>query len=956
MFEYKNIRALAMVTLFFCLLSGSAYAQEYSSDDYYAMAKKEGNEKKNFKKATEYSEKASELAPLDMDIREYLGKCYLELGQLDKARIVLLEVLQRSPKRVDARHYLLNIDIQQKRYASAVCYANELLEITPYSKTLWFRKIELYHLMDNSMEANRETRRLYQIFPEDEEIRYMYNNVLKEDARKMNKSGDITNAVKQYEDALRINKRDQESYLNLINLYIRAGNYPAALSTADRGLNELPGNKAILDKKVGILEEMHEYPRAMDIVQEQIRRGDSGYYRQMMKYLTAEAARHYKNSDPYELYGKLYEQDKSNKEARDYRLNTAISRGYFADAQEMLTPALKSDPTNKELLSKQLYVYESRQDKQGQRKTVEQLYRLYPGDSDVRDKYDAIKFDDAKAEFATGNYKAALPVFARLSTHPVYGKPASNYLFATYLAQKSYPRALEQIDRLIDSYPGEQEYILKKIDLLADMGNYEEAYFMAETFAKQNPDNDEYRYMLNDISGEYIKQLIEKEDYGTMKLVADKVLASGNKDLQAYNYAISARLLVSDYNGAQELIQQALLLYPDNKELRLKEAGVYSQAGNHQKAVEVLQGLVADYPYNSTYKSSLVEEMLLDARQKEQKEQYLDAIKVYNEILMLKPNDTVAPIRLANLYIRRQEYVEAMLVVDRALTYNAENQDLIYLKGVIYELQGDYKNARLWQGKYIPPAHKLEEHKEHLDYLEALMLKNQAIMSYLKATNDSAVFSASVATFEYMRFERNNVYVGRINYAARTAGTGVQGEIDWYHTFKDKSYILANAGIANRYFSDYKLGLSFYMPFRKTYEGELGLRFAGLPDGRNLFTGILGLSKTYANVWLNARVSLLNDGEDMYHTILGQARFYMRNQKDYAQVMASVGTAPEDQKLDFQTNTLLSYVNTMVGAGYFHYLSNRTSVGVLGNWYNFKVTENTYLNQYNLFLTLRTKF
>lgn len=958
MFKYKSnkMRALYIFVVVITLFTGNVYAQDYSSDDYYAMAKKEGNEKGNFRKATEYSEKASKLAPLDMDIREYLGKCYMELGQLDKARIVLLEVLQKSPKRVDARHYLLHIDIRQKRYASAVCYVNELLEITPYSKTLWMRKIDLYHLMDNGVEANRETRRLYQIFPEDEDIRRMYNNVLKEDARKMNKSGDITNAVKQYEDALRINKKDQESYLNLINLYIRSGNHASALATADRGLNELPGNKALLDKKISVLEQMHEYTRAMDLVQAQIRKGDNGHYRQLMKYLRSEAARNYKNSDAYELYGKIYDQDKSNKEARDYRLNTAISRGYFADAQEMLTPALKADPNNKELLSKQLYVYESMNDKRGQRRIVERLYKLYASDSDVRDKYDAIVFEDAKADFAAGNYKAALPVFTRLSTHSSYGKPASNYLFSTHLAQKSYPRALEQIDRLINTYPGEQEYILKKIDLLATMGNYEDAYAMADSFAKKNPDNDEYRYMLNDIAVEFIKQLIENEDYGTMKIVADDIIASGSKDLQSYNYAISARLLLSDYTGAQQLIQTALVEHPDNKELRLKQAGVYSQSGNHEKAVEALHALVADYPYNTTIKSSLIEEMLLLAKQKEQDERYLDAIKIYKEILIIKPNDTVAAIRFANLYIKRQEYVEAMLVVDKALALNPENQDLIYLKGVIYELQRDYKNALLWQGKYIPPAHKLQEHKEHLDYLESLTLKNQVILSYLRATNDSISFSTSVATFEYMRFERRNTYVARLNYAARSEGVGVQGEVDWYHTFKDKSYILANAGIANKYFSDYKVGLSFYMPFRKTWEGEVGVRYAGLPDGRNLVTGILGLSKTYANVWLNARVSILNDGEDMYHNIFGQARFFMANQKDYAVAMASVGTVPEDQKLDFQTNTFLSYVNTMVGAGYHHYMSNRTSVGILGNWYNFKVSENIYLNQYNLFFTLRTRF
>src|SRR5690554_2351395 len=165
----KKLRLNITLFLLFTLLSistgGILYGQD--SDEYFELAKQEGK-KNNFHKALDYCLKATKLAPLDMDIREYLGKCYMEVGQLEQARIVLLDVLKKSPKRVDARHYLLNIETQTKRYSSAVCYVNELLEITPYSKTLWQRKINLYNLMGNRIEANRATIRLYQIFPEDQ--------------------------------------------------------------------------------------------------------------------------------------------------------------------------------------------------------------------------------------------------------------------------------------------------------------------------------------------------------------------------------------------------------------------------------------------------------------------------------------------------------------------------------------------------------------------------------------------------------------------------------------------------------------------------------------------------------------------------------------------------------------------------------------------------------------------
>jgi YaiO family outer membrane protein len=488
------------------------------------------------------------------------------------------------------------------------------------------------------------------------------------------------------------------------------------------------------------------------------------------------------------------------------------------------------------------------------------------------------------------------------------------------------------------------------------MQDYENAYEMARSYSQQYPDNQEYRFMLNDIAIDYIKYLNDKEDYGTVKSVSDELLAANPKNMLAYNYGIGARISMSQYDEAMQQIQQALVYEPDSKELRLKEAGVYSQSGQHDKAVAALQQLTKSYPYNSSLKSSLIEEMLLYAKQKEEADDAFGAKDIYSEVLLLKPNDTTAAIKLANIHVARQEYAEAMAVVDKSLTYNKDNQDLLYLKGVIYEEMGDFKNAKDYQSKYHPPAYKIKEHEEHLDYLDSRMLKNQINLSYLHVNSDSLYVNTSVATLEYMRLYKKNTYIARVNYAARSTGVGVQGEVDWYHTFNNKSNFLANAGFSGNYFPKYKLGFSFFQPFKKSWQAELGGRYSQLQGDITLITGILGVEKTMDHVWLNARVFVMSDGDEIYNSILAQGRFYMRNERDYALAMASVGNAPEDQRLDFQINSFLSYVNTMVGAGYFHYTSNRTSIGLVGNWYSYKISSDFYLNQYNLYLTLRTKF
>lgn len=948
-----NILRIIFVFIFSIASIQSVVAQD--SDEYFEMAKAEGR-KENFQKALEYCEKAAKLAPLDMDIQEYLGKCLMELGQYEKARIVLIEVLKKSPKRVDARHYLLNIETKTERYSSAVCYVNELLEITPYSKTLWLKKIHLYHLMDNRIEANRSTIRLYQIFPEDEDVKAMYNGVLKEDASKRLKSDDLAGAIRQYEKALDAGMADEGLYVELINAYTRQGNYNAALTTADKGLVVYPNSQAIRDKKIGLLEEQHQYQKAILMVEQQLKKGPSQHYTNMLNYLKSEAAHYHKNSDPYTLYSDIYYRTKSA-EAYNYLLNTAMSRGYYGDAQDLLTQGLKSRPDSKELLAKQFTLYEAQQNHQKAGAVIQKLYSLYPQDTEITEKYNVWSYEQAKTDFNQKNYKDAIPAFTRLSTYPEYEKFSLQYLFSSYLEQKNYPAAMDVVENLLAKYPQDTNQIFRKVDLLAAMENYEAAYELVYEQKATDPNNTDYDYIIKELSVQYIKYLNQNEEYDKVVEIASNLIELNPKDLQAYHYLIGAYLSVGDHQEALDTAYAALEIVPKDRDFRLKLAGIYSEMGQNKDAVDILSSLRQEFPHSSVVKESLIEEMGKLGKMYEEQKEFNKAKNVYWEMLMIKPKESLATIRLAKILIEEdQDYEKALQVLDKGLGYNKNNNDMIYLKGIAYEKMGDYEEAMKYLTQYEPPANKYNEHKELLKALEAKMLKNQLIVSYLSNKTDSLNINTSVASIEYMRFEKNNTYVGRVNYASRETGVGVQGEVDWYHTFKNKSYTLLNAGVANNFFPDFKAGLSYFKPINKDWQVELGGRFAKLSDDRNLITGIVGVERTYKRVWFNARGMLMSDSEDLYHSFLIQGRFFLDNDLDYIIAMASAGTAPEDQKLEFQTNTLLSYVNTMVGAGYFRYVSHRTSFGVMGNWYNLRISPDYYVNQYNLYLTIRTKF
>lgn len=953
-FIHRTFKFLTIGMLSLLLISNLS-AQD-SSDEYFTMARVAGS-KGNFAKAANYCERALKKSPLDMDIKEYLGKCYMELGQLEKARFTLLEVLKESPRRVDARHYLINIETQTKRYYSAVCYANELLEITPYSKGLWLRKIQLYSLMQNYVEANRSAKRLYQIFPEDTEIKSLYNNILKDEVNRLNKSKDFPSSIDQFEKIIEISPTDPEVYINLINAYTKMGNYSAALSIADRGLQAIPFHSGILDKKIGLLDETHEYQKAIAVIEERLRKGESAQYKTVLNYMVAKAARFYKNADPYALYTRIYDQNPKDTEAFDYLLSNSLSRGYFKQAEELINKGLKSNPNSKDLLAKQLYVFEAQKDWEKAAGTVEKLNTLYPNDLDVKEKYRNWTYQKAKLDYNDQNYKEALWGFLKVSQTPEYKKYAAQYIFAIHSNQKSYPEALKTINSLIKDYPLDNQYILNKIDLLMAMDDFGGAYAIAKEQHAKNLDKPEFTHMYSTASLSYIRDLNKKEDFEKVKNISDELLAVDPQHLEAYNYGIGARVAMKQYEEAITFIQARQLLTTGSKELKLKLAGVYAEAGKHDNATTLLMELHKEYPFNDSLKNTLVDEMLVYAKTLDDSSNFVKSKEIYSQIRTINPKNTTAAIKLTNILIEEGDLIRSMQIVDSTLIYNKDYPDLLYQKGLVYEKMGNFKLARDYHYRFMKPLEKPQEHRDRLDYLESKELKNQVNVSYLNTTSDSTILNTSIASLEYLRdVNRKNKVVIRGNYAGRKTGAAGQAEVDWYHNLDSKASFAASVGVSNAYFPKQKASLSYFQPFAKVWQAEIGARYAKMHDDRSFLTGVIGIERTFNNVWFNAKGLIMKDSEDFYHSIFAQSRFFMKNEKNYITAMALIGTVPEDQKLDFQVNTFTSYVNTMVGAGYYHYINARTSFGLQGNWYNFKVAQTAYVNQYNLFVTLRTRF
>jgi tetratricopeptide (TPR) repeat protein len=255
--------------------------------------------------------------PKDSDMRMLVGKYYTHRQQYDKARYELVKSLEYAPAHVESKHMLVTVETETQRYSSAICYINELLEVNPYWKGLWRKKIELYRTMGNHVEADRLLKRISQIYPEDSELKGDQTYVQEQRAAAVAKTGRIDETIEISRKRIDEQPRQQDSYFAVIDNYIKAGDYNNALVYTERALNEFPGNGGFVQKKIAILEHQQRYPEILSFLESQMKRG-GGSLRSQYNYFLLETARNAKNNDPASLYGKIFEGSPGNEEAFDY--------------------------------------------------------------------------------------------------------------------------------------------------------------------------------------------------------------------------------------------------------------------------------------------------------------------------------------------------------------------------------------------------------------------------------------------------------------------------------------------------------------------------------------------------------------------------------------------------------------------------------------------------------------
>lgn len=869
--------------------------------------------------------------PNDSDMRMLIGKYYLHRRDYNKARYELVKSLADAPSNVETKQMLITVETQTKRYSSAICYINELLEANPYGKDLWRRKIELYRGLDNQVEADRLLKRMAQIYPEDEQIQKDLAYAATQQAQSLYKQGKLDASIELSKASIEEQPKHPDSYLSLIDSYIKAGDYGNALTVTERGINTFPANSAFAQKKIAILEHQQRYPEILKYLDEQSKGGNSAWKSQY-NYILLDAARQARNNEPTTLYGKILQTSPGNKEAYSIVFNDLIAKQQYEEAMQILLRHRRSAGNRKELELQELMLYK-RMDNQGKVNTLtETLAAKYPNDSDLRESMLAIQLQRAKNDMQDGQYSGAIAHWKEIlknSNDKESYRVARQGLYNAYVSDNRLAQAISTLDEMLLDDPNNPDLEVKKADLYAKLGDNEKAVASYQKALKNVPSEDRDRY----VSG-----------FGELMTVIVKN--------QNDNYEL---------DEAKESLKSWLEIDPKNKLALLYLINNHYQRKDYMAMLNIAKEAQSYHPNDINFQMKLAEALGQDPAQR------ADAWKLLHQNLQQRPyhlplQNTFVGITetYAQDLIDNKEHSLALEHLDTTLHYDPKNKELLYLKGLAYEGLKQYDSAYVYQQFYEPSPLEINDFKQHLTYLSQRSYQNVFGISHLRARFGEDYTVTSISSAEYTRIGKKGIYAARVNYAGREQGKGIQGQVEWTKPWTEKFSTKFDVGLSNNFFAKTMVNAAAFYQWKPTWEGELGIGHRYFFSGDHLYNLNIGATKELEDFRLSTKLSNFALNSNYLYSVFFRGQYFMNNPKNYLMVLSSVGNSPDVDLIDYQLTNSFNVFNTMVGAGIGRSLTRNVHASIIGSWYNFRrdteVSENAFRNLYNAYFQVNVSF
>ena len=952
----RAITTTLLTLIFTTSLWGQGKIDDYNIPAYYTDIASDLFEREQWKAGKDVIDKGLRIYPEESTLHMLAGKYWFQQRNYDRSRYHLIKSLDNDYNNVEAKQLLVSVEEITGNYSSAICYVNELLEVNPYWRGLWRRKIDLYYKQGNSTEANRLFKRLQHIYPTDQALKDDYFHALENSYFDYRNNNDTRRAFETLVEMVKINPHNEEYQMALVNYYIKTGNYEQAVIQASEALADNPGNIPMLRKKAGILSELGRHNEAIAMVTATIKSNyDSPEVQKLYRELLAEAARLEHQRDPYILYGMIYERGKSDREALRYLLNTSLSRGYDQDALYYIAESKKHyGRNNKSILLKE-YDLLNRLGKEKEATAVlTRLHTSHPGDYDITYALCLRKMSYAEELLLLENYKEAIPELTFVATADTDKDIVSSarLRLLTCHTQLSNLDSADSLLNMLQAELSETEMTDKRAQLLHKRGDTEKALAMYAAAISSQTDIEAKNRLLTsyeEIAIPYIKKMTEQGLYRRAYATAQTLLHLSPSNYLGLLYAANlSNLLGNDMDFAQ-YVRRGREQYPDDLSFIIKESILMDKEGRHDESTSMLYGKLDEYPGDK------------------------DLVNAFSG----------SSIQFAYALSKEKQHKEAIAVLDTAIVYNMSNKELKYTKGIIYERDHQYDSAYHYQRYYEPGTLETAEYLSHMKGLKHKSHKNTIDYEYIQSRYSEYDVISGVATVGYTRKEKKTTYMARLNYSGRNGslfsgeeladssalkaadgddgGTGIQIIGGLSYDFNDKWTGSASIGWGHLYFPKLMGSISATRHFKNDWEAEAAIGYRRLPTSKdNLINATLGAAKTIDAFRFSGNIQgILLDSKPYYNVNLRTRFLPLEDNRTFIEAVGGIGTAPELTLIDYYSlSGAFSHMNTFVGLGGQYLVNSHIALGVMGTWHTLYdqriLIDNTvktqFRNLYNIYV------
>lgn len=884
------------------------------------------------------------------EINELQGWYYIHYKKYDLARYYLIRSLRDDKSNMHARHLMVHVEEMTGNYSSAICYINEILEGNPYNKRMWRHKIGLFRRMKNNAEADRLLERLYQIYPTDSDIKRDIKGIKEERLEILKKKGDIEGQITGLRELVKMEPKNTEYYLRLANLLKQQGKLNDAQEIAYRGADET-GSVGLMQKRVGLLREMGRDQEALGYMKEWQRKGrGNATIAALINEIETEEIYHSVKNDPYIMYGKLYEKT-GDPEAYRFVFNTAMARGYYGDALEMIQKEKKAKGNSYDLMYKELTVLRAMGNQKAADALVEKLYAMQPKNSEFADDIEGRRWQEASDNVTYGDYQAAIPLLQYVESHTSDSdrrKSAKIKLFTCYYELKDYDKAEEYLETIKDNY-SYPRYIASKVDLLWRRDKTDEAFALLDKAYNESTtqaDKDELSLTCESLAVPYIKTIMENKLWKKGYDMCQRIMTICPNSTDLLRMAITCSSLSGQRTEYEQLIATARERYPEEQAYLIREIDIHQTKGDYDKALDLLRPCLNEFATDTLIVNAFVESSQLYAQK----------------------------------LIKAKDWNKAMPVVEDALNIVPKDRELLYDKGLIYEGMKQYDSAHVYQQYFDPTLVEYKPFMYHLEELKAKTMHHDLSLEYQQSRPGREDRIQANAGIIYSYHKDKNTYTGLMYYAGRDevvdtendllesrGGIGVQLGGAWEHEFKNYTG-KATAAFANKYYPHVKLRVEIEKLFENdhlhkkvlknwTVNGHADYRRVEVNNGErmeNMFTLGATASKpveNYKNFHVSSSIDLHMMGKGFYASMSGKMQFFpMEYSKTNVFATAALGTAPEITLIDNYMPPTFRKLNCSAGMGGMYYVNSHLSLGASGSWYTYyKISGATGFSYTNLF-------